>query len=105
MDDVPEAQRLTYIRVFQACGELWEKEILEEALPDLILRVIEAICLVELHLPAIEADIKLHNLMHLAFSIGDWGKSHQHFLSIIIQSTTNPNFYRSPLYPRFDVPI
>ena len=74
MEDVPEAQRLTYIRVFQACGDLWQKEIEGNDLPDLFLRVIEAICFVELHLPANEADIKLHNLIHLAFSIGDWGE-------------------------------
>ena len=74
MDHVPEAQRLTYMRVFQACGELWQKEVNGSDIPDLVLRVIEAICLVELHLPASEADIKLHNLVHLAFSIGDWGE-------------------------------
>ena len=55
------------MRIFQACGELWAKEVREDSLPDLQLRVIEAICLAELHLPASEADIKLHDLVHLAY--------------------------------------
>ena len=75
MDSCGEAQRLTYMRIFQACGELWAKELRVDSLPDLQRRAVEAVCLAELHLPASEADIKMHDLIHLAYqNIPYWGK-------------------------------
>jgi hypothetical protein len=75
MAEVAEPQRLTYMRLFQACGDLWLKEQSKAGLKDLQLRVIEAVCLAELHLPASEADIKMHDLIHLAFqNIPLWGE-------------------------------
>lgn len=69
------AQRLTYIRMFLVCGELWNKEICIADLPNLQLRVLEAICFTELHLPATEADAKMHMLLHLAFdNLTLWGE-------------------------------
>lgn len=74
-DDRAEPQRLTFMRLFQACGDLWLKELKVDELKDLQLRVVEAVCLAELHLPASEADIKMHDLIHLAFlNIPLWGK-------------------------------
>ncbi len=67
--DMPEARRLTFQFVFQICGDLFAKEVAVSDLPDLQLRVIEALCLMELHLPASEANIKLHNLLHLVFDV------------------------------------
>lgn len=69
-----EPQRLTYTRLFLVCGDLWRKEQRKDGLKDLQLRVLEAVCLAELHLPASEADIKMHDLIHLAFlNIPLWG--------------------------------
>lgn len=74
-DTQAEPQRLTYMRLFQACGDLWLKELRADGLEDLQLRVVEAVCLAELHLPASEADIKMHDLVHLAFNnIPLWGE-------------------------------
>ena len=67
--NMQRAQRLTYMRMFQVCGDLWAKQVTIADLPALQFRVIEAICLMELHLPASEADIKLHDLLHLAFDV------------------------------------
>lgn len=53
----------------QVCGDLWAKSIPKSRLPDLQLATLEAICCMELHLPASEADIKLHDLLHLAFDV------------------------------------
>jgi hypothetical protein len=75
LQDMPLAQRTTYIRLFQACGELWHKSVSIASLPDLQHRVVEAVCMAELHLPATEADIKMHNLVHLAFDVlPEWGE-------------------------------
>ncbi len=69
-------QRVTFMRMIQALGELWHKEIRKEDIPALQLRVLEAICLTELHFPAAEADVKLHGLLHLAFNnLTLWGKN------------------------------
>ena len=77
MTNMPEPQRLTYIRLFQVCGDLWAKELPKDPrlLAQLHREVIEAICLTELHLPALMADIKLHGLLHLSIdNIPMWGK-------------------------------
>ena len=67
-----------YMCLFQVCGDLWAKQVAIADLPALQLRVIEAICLMELHLPATEADMKLHNLLHLAFDVlPNYGKTPQ----------------------------
>lgn len=68
----------TCMCLFQVCGDLWAKQVAIADLPALQLRVIEAICLMELHLPATEADMKLHNLLHLAFDVlPNYGKTPQ----------------------------
>lgn len=69
MTQMPEAQRLTYMRMFQACGDLWAKELHGADVFSVQHAVIECICLMELHLPASEADVKLHDLLHLAFDV------------------------------------
>jgi hypothetical protein len=69
LTDMPEAQRLTYMRMFQVCGDLWAKSISKHRIQELQLAVVECICLMELHLPATEADVKLHDLLHLAFDV------------------------------------
>lgn len=69
LTDMPVAQRLTYMRMFQVCGDLWAKSISMQRVEELQLAVVECICLMELHLPATEADAKLHDLLHLAFDV------------------------------------
>ena len=76
---VGSMQRLACMRMFQAIGDLWVKEIPKTSMPALALRTLEAICFMELHLPASEADVKLHNALHLAFQqIPEWGECFQH---------------------------
>jgi hypothetical protein len=71
-----EKQRRTYQLMLQVCGQLWERPVRVAGLKDLEERVLEAICAVELHLPASEADVKLHNLLHLVKEvIPDYGES------------------------------
>ena len=49
------------------CDDLWAMQQLRQENPDLQLCVLDAMCLGELHLPAAVADMKLHQLAHLAF--------------------------------------
>ena len=60
--DMPDAQRLTYIRLFHAAGDLWLKEQPKDPRIQnaLFRRCLEAICLTELHFPALQADCKMH---------------------------------------------
>jgi hypothetical protein len=75
MTGMPLPQRLAYIRMFQACGQLWHKAVHKDDIPDLQRRVLEAVCLAELHLPASEADVKMHNLVHLVMDVlPTWGE-------------------------------
>lgn len=75
LQGLPERQRLTHQRVFAVCGDLWAKQVWTADLPHLQLRTLQAICLVEAHLPASEADVKLHDLLHLAFDVlPTWGE-------------------------------
>lgn len=68
------AQRLTMMRVLTALGDLWQKELHRDDIKPLQLRVLEAVGLVELHLPASQLRIKLHNLLHLAYdNLERWG--------------------------------
>lgn len=60
--------------LLQTCCLLWSKEIPEETIPMLEALVIECICKVELYLPEVERDIKLHKLLHLTESIKLWGR-------------------------------
>lgn len=60
--------------LFQACGLLWAKELHVESLPTLQALVIEAVCMVERHLPLCERDIKLHLLTQLVHTIEKYGE-------------------------------
>jgi hypothetical protein len=74
LEDMPEAQRLAYALLMETCGDLWAKTVRAADLPALQLRVLEALACAELHLPATEADIKLHGLAHLALDVlPAWG--------------------------------
>jgi hypothetical protein len=74
LEDMPDAQRETYALLLETCGALWAKTVRECDLPDLQLRVLEALCFAEIHLSAAEADIKLHGLLHLALDVlPAWG--------------------------------
>lgn len=76
LQGLPERQRLTHMRVFAVCGDLWAKQVQVADLPHLQLRTLQAICLAEAHLPASEADVKLHDLLHLALDVlPTWGES------------------------------
>jgi len=55
--------------LLQVCGLLWCKVLPKRAIPTLIALVLKAVCMVELHLPVSERDIKLHGLFELALSI------------------------------------
>ena len=70
---LPEAIFVTLRLLFQACGLLWAKELHEASLPTLQALVIEAVCMVERHLPISERDIKLHILTQLVRSIKNYG--------------------------------
>lgn len=62
------------ILLCNALGELCRKQVHKHDLPHIQLRVVQAICLLELHFPASEADIKLHNTGHIAFdNLPRWG--------------------------------
>lgn len=75
LHSMPERQRLAYMHLFAACGDLWAKQVPVADLPKLQLRVLHAICLAEAHLPASEADVKLHDLLHLALDeLPTWGR-------------------------------
>jgi hypothetical protein len=69
LTDMPGPQRYTFMRVFQVGGRLWAKEVAKKDLPSMQLVVTEALGLMELHLPATEADVKLHNVLHLVFNV------------------------------------
>jgi len=60
-------QRFTFMRLFQVIGDIWHKQVVKSEIPELQLRLVEAICLCELHLPALMADIKMHQSLHIVF--------------------------------------
>lgn len=66
---------MTLNSLLSACGLLWMKEIPVETIPMIEALVIERICNVELYLPEVERDIKLHELQHLVDGIKEWGES------------------------------
>lgn len=55
--------------LLQVCGLLWCKVLAKRAVPSLQALVLKAVCMVELHLPISERDIKLHELLELAHGI------------------------------------
>ena len=69
MTDMPEAQRSAYALLLEVCGMLWAKTVRRADVHDIQLAVLRAICVAEAHLPATEADIKLHDLLHLACDV------------------------------------
>lgn len=66
---------LTLQLLLQVCGLLWCKVLPKRALPTLQALVLKVVCMVELHLPISERDIKLHELFELAHSIEALGKT------------------------------
>ena len=65
---MPPRQWFTFQLLLGACcDDLWAMQQLRQENPDLQLCVLDAMCLGELHLPAAVADMKLHQLAHLAF--------------------------------------
>ena len=55
------------MRLFQVIGDICAHEIAKSGIEELQLRLVEAICLCELHLPGLMADIKMHGAMHIVF--------------------------------------
>ncbi|EFJ39138.1 hypothetical protein VOLCADRAFT_101317 [Volvox carteri f. nagariensis] len=68
----PEPVQEAYLRLLQACGDLWQKVLEGGEVDALEQRVVEAVCLVELRLSVNEMDIKLHNLLHLVLLARHW---------------------------------
>jgi hypothetical protein len=66
MQDMARPQHAALQFVLQVIGELWNKEVRREDLPWLGQLAVQAVCVMEAHLPATELDIKLHNTVHLA---------------------------------------
>jgi hypothetical protein len=62
--------------LLQACSLLWVKVLPKRAVGSLQAIVLKAVCMVELHLPVSERDIKLHELFELAHSVAFLGWYH-----------------------------
>lgn len=72
---LPEPMRLAVITTLNAAAALWTKEVPKADVPGIQARVVEAINVLEAHLPASEANHKLHNWLHLAFdNLPTWGE-------------------------------
>ncbi|GLC70376.1 hypothetical protein PLESTF_000966400 [Pleodorina starrii] len=66
------------LALLNACSDLWDKVQDRRRLNALRERVVEAVCLVELHMSCNELDIKLHNLIHLVDAIRNLGPLFAH---------------------------
>lgn len=67
---------LALTSVLQSCCLVWMKEVPVETLDMMQALVNECICKVELYLPEVERDIKLHELQHLVDTIRLWGPAY-----------------------------
>lgn len=61
-------------RLLQVIGLMWSKELEDRSLSTLHALACEAVCTVEVNLPASERDIKLHTIIDLAQCIKAWGE-------------------------------
>lgn len=68
-------QRAALQFLWQVIGELWNKEVRRDDLPWLRELAVEAVCVMECHFPATELDIKMHNIIHLAYALQAYGAS------------------------------